>query len=140
MQVLVDTPVWSLALRRKPRGLSSEENEITRNLADLIQEGRARIIGPIRQELLSGVREEDQFQKLRRALRAFDEPLLQPADYEEAAHMNDLCRRHGISGSAVDYLICAVARRHSWAIFTLDLDFRGYERILSVQLFRPLRG
>jgi predicted nucleic acid-binding protein len=139
MQVLVDTPVWSLALRRKPSDLSPEENEVTRNLADLIQEGRARIIGPIRQELLSGIRYEKQFQKLRLALRTFDEPILDAADYEEAAHMNNLCRRHGISGSAVDYLICAVARRHRWAIFTLDLDFRRYERILPVELLWPFR-
>lgn len=49
MKVLVDTPVWSLALRRArpfPAGIVQE-------FAELVQEGRVVIIGPVRQELLS---------------------------------------------------------------------------------------
>ena len=49
MNVLVDTSVWSLALRRKPRELSAAEQPVVEELADLTREGRARIIGLIRQ-------------------------------------------------------------------------------------------
>ncbi len=68
MNVLVDTSVWSLALRRKaPHGTSAE-----RELVELISEGRVLMIGAIRQELLSGIRATAQFEKLRDSLRAFD--------------------------------------------------------------------
>ncbi|HUK48606.1 MAG TPA: hypothetical protein VLW06_13475 [Terriglobales bacterium] len=56
MNVLVDTPVWSLALRRRRQVLSSEESRMCNALAELIREGRVLMIGSIRQELLSGMR------------------------------------------------------------------------------------
>src|SRR5215831_1631909 len=109
--VLVDTPIWSLALRRKPGVLSEREQALTRALAELINEARAQIVGVIRQELLSGIREPGKFEKLRDYLRAFAEPELGVGDYEEAARMNNLCRGQGVTGSAIDFLICAVAQR-----------------------------
>jgi hypothetical protein len=58
MMVLVDTPVWSLALRRKPDDLNPRQRQLTETLAELIREGRVQLLGPVRQELLSGIREE----------------------------------------------------------------------------------
>jgi predicted nucleic acid-binding protein len=133
--VLVDTPVWSLALRRKPVDLSPHEQGVTRALAELIREGRAQLAGPIRQELLSGIREENRFRKLREYLRAFIEPTLEVRDYEEAARINNQCRTRGIAGSSIDFLICAVARRRSWQIFTTDGDFERYARVVGLKLF-----
>jgi predicted nucleic acid-binding protein len=135
MIVIVDTPVWSLVLRRGPGHLNPSEQDLTKVVAELIREGRVEILGPIRQELLSGIREEAQFEKVGRYLRAFQEPLLEVADYEEAARMSNQCRARGISGSTVDFLICAAAHRRSWAIFTTDLDFQRYPRVLPVRLF-----
>ena len=134
MIVLVDTPVWSLALRRKRRDLNAHEQRLTRQLQELIQEGRARLAGPIRQELLSGIREEDRFQKLRQYLHAFEEPSLESEDYEEAAHMNNQCRARGIAGSAIDFLLCAAAHRRHWQIFTTDRDFEHYAKVLPMNL------
>ncbi len=85
MMVLVDTSVWSLALRRKAGDLNAHERDLTLALTELIREGRAQIVGVIRQELLSGIREAERFEKLRNYLRAFDEPTLEIADYEAAA-------------------------------------------------------
>jgi predicted nucleic acid-binding protein len=101
----------------------------------LIREGRAQIVGAIRQELLSGIREEGQFHKLRNYLRAFDEPGIQVLDYEEAARLHNLCRGRGIAGSAIDFLICAVAQRRDWHIFTTDRDFERYGRVLALKLY-----
>jgi hypothetical protein len=53
----VDTPVWSLALRRKPKDLHPDERRRVDALTDLVRDGRAVLIGPIRQEVLSGIRE-----------------------------------------------------------------------------------
>ena len=135
MLVLVDTPVWSLALRRKPGDLSAREQVLTQALAELIRDGRARLMGVVRQELLSGIREEERFQKLRDYLRAFDDPRLELGDYEEAAQMRNRCRSRGIAGSAIDFLICAVADRRHWQIFTTDRDFERYGRVLGLKLY-----
>ncbi|HWY19684.1 MAG TPA: PIN domain-containing protein [Candidatus Acidoferrum sp.] len=135
MTVLVDTPVWSLALRRKGADLNARERVLTRALAELIREGRVSMMGAIRQELLSGIREEERFHKLRNYLRAFEEPGIEILDYEEAAGMHNLCRGRGVAGSAVDFLICAVAQRRGWHIFTTDRDFERYGRVLGLKLY-----
>ena len=133
--VLVDTPVWSLALRRRQTDLSPPEQRITGALAELIRDGRATLAGVIRQELLSGIREEERFRKLRDYLRAFDEPALEIGDYEEAAQMHNRCRARGIAGSTIDFLICAIASRRSWQILTTDQDFERYAKVLGVKLY-----
>jgi predicted nucleic acid-binding protein len=137
MIVLVDTPVWSLALRRRQTDSNARERGLTRALEELVREGRAQIMGAIRQELLSGIREEEHFQKLRDYLRAFEEPGIEVLDYEEAAQMHNRCRSRGIAGSAIDFLICAVAKRRDWHIFTTDRDFERYGRVLGFRLFGP---
>jgi predicted nucleic acid-binding protein len=135
MRVLVDTPVWSLALRRKAADLSARERRLTEALRELILEGRAQIVGAVRQELLSGIRDAEKFERLRVHLRAFDEPAIGAADYEEAARMHNRCRSRGIAGSAVDLLICAVAERRQWQVFTTDQDFERYGKVLGVKLY-----
>ena len=136
MQVLVDTPIWSLALRRKITDLSRGERQLIAALEELIRDGRAQVVGPVRQELLSGIREEVSFRKLREQLRAFDDPQLEAADYEDAAELSNQCRSQGIAGSAVDLLICAVAIRRHWPIFTTDKDFTRYARVVLLKLYQ----
>ena len=134
--VLVDTPVWSLALRRKAADLNPLERAATEALAELVRDGRVQMAGVVRQELLSGIREPERFEKLRGYLRAFDDPQLEAADYEEAAQMNNRCRSRGIAGSAIDFLICAVAHRRHWQIFSTDRDFERYGKALGVRLYQ----
>lgn len=61
MNVVVDTSVWSLALRRQRSSMAPEALE----LAELVREGRAAMLGPVRQELLSGVPVAQQYETLR---------------------------------------------------------------------------
>lgn len=137
MTVLVDTSIWSLALRRKSADLSTREKSLTLALAELIREGRAQLIGVVRQELLSGIREPEKFDQLRNHLRAFDDVRLDAGDYEEAAQIHNRCRSRGVAGSAIDFLICAVAGRRHWQIFTTDSDFDRYQRVLGLILYQP---
>ena len=137
MTVLVDTSVWSLALRRRSRSLRAEEELLRDEFAELIREGRARMIGPVRQEVLSGIRSGSQYERLRQDLRAFEDPRLGVEDYEEAALASNHCRAAGVSGSAVDFLICAVALRRDWPVFTMDKDFVRYARHLPFRLHQP---
>ena len=131
--VLVDTSVWSLALRRKRQA----PTPVVRELAEVVREGRVAMIGPIRQELLSGLKESQQFDLLRDHLRAFPDLALESADFEEAAQCFNRCRAKGIQGSNTDFLICAVAVRRNWAIFTTDGDFPAYARALPLHLHQP---
>jgi len=135
MLVLVDTPIWSLALRRKNADLNPRERRLGSALQELIQDGRAQLVGPVRQELLSGLREESSFRRLRDHLRAFEQVPLEIADYEEAARLHNQCRTRGIAGSAIDFLICAAALRRNWQIFTTDRDFSRYAGVLPLNLF-----
>lgn len=130
----MDTSVWSLALRRPSRRLSSSEQAVVVELSELINEGRARIIGIVRQELLSGIKTAQQFQKLREVLASFpDEPVASPA-FEYAAELGNQCRSRGVSVSSPDMLICSIASSRGWAIFSTDPDFSRYAGLLSLQL------
>ena len=130
MTVLVDTSVWSLALRREVPSSSKE----TAELAELVRDGQVVIIGAIRQELLSGLRSEAQFKNLRQRLRAFPDIPLGEADHEEAAACFNMCRGRGIQGSNTDFLICAVAKLRGLAIFTMDKDFLSFSKLLKIRL------
>jgi predicted nucleic acid-binding protein len=134
VEVLVDTNIWSLVLRRPKGRLSEYENERIAAWRELVQGGRARLIGPVRQELLSGIRETAQFERVRDELRAFPDEALIPADYEQAAYWSNECRRRGVTGSGVDFLICSVAIARGWQIFTADADFRAYAKVIPLRL------
>lgn len=133
MNVLVDTSVWSLALRRP----TTEGSTATAELVELIREGRVAIIGAIRQEILSGIRAAEQYRKLRDRLRAFEDVSLEEVDYEEAATCFNRCRAKGLQGSNTDFLLCAVSLRHDLAILTTDKDFKGFAKVLGFELHEP---
>jgi predicted nucleic acid-binding protein len=137
MNTLVDTPVWLLALRRKPAALSEAEQTVVTELSELAKEGRVRMIGPVRQELLSGIKTDAQYEKLRVALQVFPDEPLQTQDYESAAKASNDCRTKGVVVSPVDVLICATALAREWNIFTTDPDFRNYAKILPIRLHKP---
>ena len=131
--MLVDTSVWSAALRRA--GYSGVPAR--RELHSLVSDHRVKIIGPIRQELLSGIREEPQFRKLEKHLAAFPDVPIATEDYVTAARFYNVCRGNGIQGSNTDFLICAVAARCGFAIYTTDNDFRSFETCLPIALYEP---
>jgi len=55
-------------------------------------------------------------------------------DYERAAEFYNTCRKSGIQGSQIDFLICAVAAGREIPIFTTDNDFLLYAKYLSISL------
>jgi hypothetical protein len=137
MKVVVDTPIWSLALRRRRGDLSANDSDLVAAWSKLVRDNLAVMIGPVRQEILSGIRDHAVFERLRDSLRAFDDEPLTLEDYEEAARCSNRCRSAGLAGSAVDYLLCAVAlRRQAW-LFTTDMDFTRYAKYLPLRLFSP---
>lgn len=131
MKVLVDTSVWSLAFRRN---VASDE-PVVHELTELIKEVRVQIIGPIRQEILSGIKETTQFNKLKRSLSAFEDLDLITGDFIKAAEFFALNRKKGIQGSNTDFLICAVSDRLKIPIFTVDNDFKRFQQNMNLRIY-----
>lgn len=130
MKVIVDTCIWSLALRRSQQRHSSIENK----LRDFISDSRVILLGAVRQEILSGIKYQEQFDKLKDNLRAFPDLSLNIKDYELAADYFNVCRRNGIQGANTDFLICATATRRNYEIFTTDKDFINFNQYLPIIL------
>ncbi len=135
MIVFVDTPIWSLALRRKK--ISSADQACRSELSDLICQARACLIGPIRQEILTGVRDKNVFELLRSHLQGMDAVAVETIDFEQAARMSNICRQNGVQGSAADFLLCAISHRYEAPIFTTDGDFEHYAQHLDITLHKP---
>lgn len=135
MTVLVDTSIWSLMLRRNRHHLSQEQKAQLAALADLVQAGQVRLVGAVRQELLTGIRHREQFACLQQELRNFADVELETEDYETAAEVSNQCEAHGIAGSSIDMLLCSVALRRGWPIYTSDRDFERYARHLDITLY-----
>ena len=96
---------------------------------------QAVLIGPIRQEILSDISDDAKFMDLKEKLSFLPDISIVTADYELAAKYSNICRHNGIQGSAVDFLICAVAVRNEFAIYTVDKDFEYYKTVLPIMLW-----
>lgn len=131
MKIIVDTCIWSLALRR-PNDNSNIHVQI---LKDLILEQKVQMIGPIRQELLSGIKSEKQFSTLKSYLSPFPDLSIKTEDYELAAEYFNINRKNGIQGSNTDFLICALSHNNEMPIFTTDKDFEQYAKYCPILIY-----
>jgi predicted nucleic acid-binding protein len=134
VKVIVDTVIWSLALRR-----SNPQDDVCQELTSLIEEQRVILLGPIRQEVLSGYSEKKSFERLQSHLSCFENEPVLDEDYIRAAQYHNRCRRNGIQGSHIDFLICSCAFRLQAAIYTRDRDFQQYSKVLPVFLHQENR-
>jgi len=133
VNVLVDTDVWSEALRKKAGRKSSYVDELT----NLIREGCILMIGPIRMEILSGIRDERVFETFSLQLEAFPDLAIPSEVYVSAARFFNLGRSRGIQGSNTDFLICACAVHWNASILSKDKDYLSYQQFLPINLIRP---
>ncbi|MDD5189366.1 MAG: PIN domain-containing protein [Methanoregula sp.] len=114
-----------------------EDQFLVRELCDLLNDVNVVMIGPIRQELLSGIASPVQFDALKEKLQAFEDLELSREYYERAAEYYNTCRGAGVQGSHIDFLICATAVEAGMQIFTSDKDFLLYAKHLPISLFHP---
>ena len=129
MKVIVDTDVWSEAFRKK-----GEKGEYVRELRTLIEEGCVQMIGPIRQEILCGIRSTKQFDRIEESLSSFPDREIESKSYVVAAKFFNLCRSKGIQGSNTDFLICACSVSWGYPILTKDKDFMSFQKLLPCEL------
>jgi predicted nucleic acid-binding protein len=130
MNVIIDTCVWSKVLR-----LKSADASLSEKVSELIKTGAVAMIGPIRQELLSGISNAAQFTRLRNRLAVFEDVPLESDHFVRAAEFSNICRKKGVQGSTTDFLISAVANIEKAAIFTTDKDFENYQKYLPIRFF-----
>lgn len=133
MKLLVDTSIWSIALRRKK--LTAREKVLVDELKELIKNLQVVLIGPVRQELLSGIVDNKQYEKLKKRLSFIEDLPIYTEDYERAALFYNICRAKGIQGSHIDFLICSIAANQKLPIFTLDKDFNIYADYLPISIY-----
>lgn len=131
MKVLVDTCIWSNVLRHKKASA-----ELSEKLKELINDGRVVMIGPIRQELLSGISDSTQFNNLKKKLSFFEDLTLSSEFFVKAAEFSNICRKKGVQGSTTDFLICAISNLQKLQIFTNDKDFINYKKHLPIYLYK----
>ena len=133
MNLLVDTSVWSLVLRRdRPPDLPH-----IRRLRDALEHAEPMFItGLILQELLQGV----EGPKGRAAVLAEFQtlPLLIPdrEDHVSAAELRNGARRRGLQLATIDALLAQLAIRHDLMFLTTDQDFSPLANWTSLRLFK----
>lgn len=128
---LLDTSVWSEALRRKNTSLKSENTF----LYHLIQnEENIFITGVIIQELLSGIKNEKMFMELKEILLNFE--IIEPdvEDYIQAASLQNKISAKGIQASTVDLLLVSIAIRRNYYLLSFDKDFNYISKHTDLRL------
>ncbi|MCF7674501.1 MAG: PIN domain-containing protein [Akkermansiaceae bacterium] len=131
MKVIVDTSVWSLAFRRKAVVKTAEVVDLVR----VVEEGLVVLLGPVRQEVLSGIKHREQFDRLRERLAAFPDLELKTRDFETAAELCNLWIAKGVQASHTDFLIAAAAIIRGYAVLSADQDFMNIARIVPVRTY-----
>jgi len=132
--IAVDTSVLSLALRRRGKRELAEHPAVVR-LRRAIQEGEALVVpGICLQEILSGVRTPEQFERLAAGLAPFPVLLASRAHHLAAARMVNACRKAGVAVGAVDALIAALTVEHRARLLTTDEDFQRVRSHTTLRL------
>lgn len=133
MNVLVDTSVWSLALRRSP---ASSAPEVALLDGCLEREDVLVTTGVVIQELLQGFQGPKQAASILSRLSRL--PALMPDldDHVEAARLRNHCRRHGVKIGTIDALIAQLCLRHGLRLLSADRDVDAMARHCPLELVR----
>ena len=130
--IIIDTTIWSKVYWR--RKIVDRDKDVIKKVLTILDCEKEVLLGPVRQELLSGITCKDTFYDLKIKLYGFNNYEIQLADHDLAAEYCNICHSKGIQGSQTDYLICAVAYRYNFGIFTEDKDFTFYKKYLPIKL------
>ena len=120
MTLMVDTSVWSLALRRDPISAAPQVRALRSAL-----EGEEIVVttGLVLQELLQGFAGPRARKDIIERFAAL--PLLGPdrQDHIDAAELRNSCRRAGVQVGTIDALLAQLCIRFDLTLLTTDNDF-----------------
>jgi hypothetical protein len=120
VSLLVDTSVWSLALRRNSEATEPEVH----HLKDALLGSEVVLTtGLVLQELLQGFAGPKASAQIVERFAAL--PLLQPdrEDHISAAALRNACRQAGVQLGTIDALLAQLCVRHDLTLLTTDKDF-----------------
>lgn len=134
MSLLVDTSVWSLALRRDAQPGAPE---VTALRDALLGADQVFTTGLVLQELLQGFAGPKARAQLIERFSAL--AFLQPdrEDHIEAAEIRNTCRRRGVQVGTIDALLMQLCRRHDLTLLTTDRDVASAARHVDFGLWAP---
>jgi predicted nucleic acid-binding protein len=134
MTFLVDTSVWSLALRRDG---STNVPEV-RVLQDALAGSDAVVTtGLVIQELLQGFNGPRAAAAIVERFQAL--PIIAPDrnDHIAAAEVRNSCRRAGVQVGTIDALLIQLCGRHELTLLSTDNDFVHAAQHVPFKLWRP---
>lgn len=132
MNIVVDTSVWSLVLRRD---LVNEDDMHVRTLRACVEAGHGLVLlGPILQELLDGLRSTKQFSRLLSVLEPIPLAPLNRGTFVLAARIRNECRKKGIQAGPTDFLIAAACVEAGYPLLTADQDFQQIAKCIELVL------
>jgi predicted nucleic acid-binding protein len=132
--LLVDTSVWSLALRRDAVASEPEVQQLKDALLD------ADVVvttGLVLQELLQGFSGAKAGAQIIERFAAL--PLLQPdrEDHVAAAELRNACRRAGIQIGTIDALLAQLCIRNDLTLLSTDNDFKLAAKHCALRVWSP---
>ena len=132
--ILLDTSVLSAVLRRRKRG--EAEQELAVRVEELLRGDRAIALpGIVLQEILSGIADQSQREKVLRAVQqSFPVVLASEGDHLKAADIASAAAREGVALSTPDALIAAQALNRGATLFTRDGDFAPFAALVGLHL------
>lgn len=135
--MLVDTSIWSLALRRDADQAAPEVEALRHALLGTDQVFTTRLVF---QELLQGFAGPKARAQLVERLSAL--ACLQPdrEDHIDAADVRNVCRRRGVQVGTIDAVLMQRCRRHDPVLLTTDPDFYAAAKHVEFRLWRAPRG
>ena len=132
MTLLVDTSVWSLALRRDAEASEPEVRHLKEALlgADVVV-----TTGLVLQELLQGFSGAKASAQIIERFAAL--PLIQPTreDHVAAAELRNACRRAGVQVGTIDAIIAQLCLRHELTLLSTDKDFKSAAKHFPLRLW-----
>ena len=132
--ILLDTSVISTVLRRRRRG-AREEALAGRVAALLESDQQVALPGIVLQELLSGIEDRVQHERLLAAVRAsFPVVLATEGDHLKAADLVSAAAGRGIALSTPDALIAAQVLNRRASLFTTDDDLGMLAKLAGLKL------
>lgn len=134
--ILLDTVVVSAVLRRRRRG--GREEALAAQVAALLDgDTPVALPGIVLQELLSGIADRAQHERVLAAVReSFPVVLATEGDHLMAADLVNAAARKGLALSTPDALIAAQALNRRARLFTTDGDFEKLAGMAGLKLVR----
>ena len=132
MTLLVDTSVWSLALRRDA---AANEPEVAALKDALAGSDIVMTTGVVLQELLQGFVTPKARSQIIESFAALG--LIQPDrdDHIAAADLRNSCRKSGVQIGTIDALIAQLCIRHGLILLSTDRDFQHASRYCKLKLW-----